>query len=49
MMFVLYEEYKKGKYFDIQDLVNFLIRQVKLELKNVKLIDYIIKCLNSSL
>ena len=36
-----YEEYKNGKYFDIQDLVNFLIRQVKLELKNVKLIDYL--------
>ena len=36
-----YEESKKGKYFDIQDLVNFLIRQVKLELKNVKLIDYL--------
>ena len=38
---MLYENYKKGKYFDIQDLVNFLIRQVKLELKNVKLIDYL--------
>jgi len=38
---MLYEEYKKGKYFDIQDLVNFLIRQVKLEFKNVKLIDYL--------
>ena len=39
---MLYEDYKKQKgYFDIQDLVNFLIRQVKLELKNVKLIDYL--------
>ena len=38
---MLYEDYKKGKYFDIQDLVNFLIRQVKIELKNVKLIDYL--------
>ena len=38
---MLYEDYKKGKYFDIQDLVNFLIRQVKLEFKNVKLIDYL--------
>ena len=38
---MLYEDYKKGKYFDIQDLVNFLIRQVKLELKDVKLIDYL--------
>ena len=38
---MLYEEYKKGKYFDIQDIVNFLIRQVKLELKDVKLIDYL--------
>ena len=38
---MLYEDYKKDKYFDIQDLVNFLIRQVKLEFKNVKLIDYL--------
>ena len=39
---MLYEEYKKNNnFFDIQDLVNFLIRQVKLELKNVKLIDYL--------
>jgi len=38
---ILYEDYKKGKYFDIQDLVNFLIRQVKLEFKDVKLIDYL--------
>ena len=38
---MLYEEYKKGKYFDIQDLVNFLIRQVKLEFKDIKLIDYL--------
>ena len=38
---MLYEEYKKGKYFDIQDLVNFLIRQVKLQFKKVKLIDYL--------
>ena len=39
---MLYEDYKKkNKYFDIQDLVNFLIRQVKLELKDVKLIDYL--------
>ena len=38
---MLYEDYKKGKYFDIQDLVNFLIRQVKLEFKDVKLIDYL--------
>ena len=39
---MLYEEYKKqNKYFDIQDVVNFLIRQVKLEFKNVKLIDYL--------
>ena len=38
---MLYENYKKGKYFDIQDLVNFLIRQVKLEFKDVKLIDYL--------
>ena len=38
---MLYEDYKKGKYFDIQDLVNFLIRQVKLEFKEVKLIDYL--------
>ena len=37
-----YENYKKKEnYFDIQDLVNFLIRQVKLEFKNVKLIDYL--------
>ena len=40
---ILYEDYKKQKnYFDIQDLVNFLIRQVKLEFKNVKLINYFI-------
>ena len=39
---MIYEEYKNNNnYFDIQDLVNFLIRQVKLELKNVKLIDYL--------
>ena len=38
---MIYEDYKKGQYFDIQDLVNFLIRQVKLELKDVKLIDYL--------
>ena len=38
---MLYEEYKKGKYFDVQDLVSFLIRQVKLEFKNVKLMDYL--------
>ena len=38
-----YENYKrKSKYFDIQDLTNFLIRQVLIELKdNIKLIDYI--------
>ena len=38
---MIYEDYKKDKYFDIQDLVNFLIRQVKLEFKDVKLIDYL--------
>ncbi len=38
---MLYEDYKKGKYFDIPDLVNFLIRQVKLEFKDIKLIDYL--------
>ena len=37
-----YELYKKkNNYFDIQDLTNHLIRQVKLELINVKLIDYL--------
>ena len=41
---ILYEKYKKNhNLFDIQDLVNFLIREVKAEFfnKNIKLIDYI--------
>ena len=37
-----YEDYKrKSNFFDIQDLTNFLIRQVIIEFKSVKLIDYI--------
>ena len=39
-----YEDFKrKSNYFDIQDLTNFLIRQVLIEFseKNIKLIDYI--------
>ena len=38
-----YEDYKrKNKYFDMQDVVNHLIRQVKIEFKNdIKLIDYL--------
>ena len=39
-----YEDYKrKSGYFDIQDLTNFLIRQVLIEFseKDIKLIDYI--------
>ena len=39
-----YEDYKrKSGFFDIQDLTNFLIRQVLIEFseKNIKLIDYI--------
>lgn len=41
-IFLLYENHKqKNKWFDIQDLVSHLIRQVKVELKIVKLIDYL--------
>ena len=37
-----YENYKKDKYFDMQDVVNHLIRQVKLEFKNnIKLLDFL--------
>ena len=39
-----YEDYKrKSGFFDIQDLTNFLIKQVLIEFseKNIKLIDYI--------
>ena len=37
-----YENYKrKSGYFDIQDLTNFLIRQVLIEFNDIKLIDYI--------
>ena len=37
-----YENYKRGKYFDMQDVVNHLIRQVKIEFKNdIKLIDFL--------
>ena len=37
-----YEDYKrKSNFFDIQDLTNFLIRQVIIEFKSIKLIDYI--------
>ena len=37
-----YENFKrKSGYFDIQDLTNFLIRQVLIELNDIKLIDYI--------
>ena len=37
-----YENYKrKSGYFDIQDLTNFLIREVLIELNNIKLIDYL--------
>jgi len=39
---IKYEYYKKkNNYFDIQDLTNHLIRQVKLELIDIKLIDYL--------
>ena len=43
--FILYEEWKaKNNYFDIQDLVNYLIRQVNIELvpNNIKLIDILL-------
>ena len=37
-----FENYKrKSGYFDIQDLTNFLIRQVLIEFNDIKLIDYI--------
>ena len=37
-----YENFKrKSGYFDIQDLTNFLIRQVLIEFNGIKLIDYI--------
>ena len=37
-----YENFKrKSNFFDIQDLTNFLIRQVLIELDDIKLIDYL--------
>ena len=37
-----YENFRKDKYFDMQDVVNHLIRQIKIEFKNeIKLIDYL--------
>lgn len=45
IVYKVFEEYElwkfNNKFFDIQDLVNHLIRQVKLELKGIKLIDYL--------
>lgn len=45
IVYKVFEEYElwkfHSKFFDIQDLVNHLIRQVKLELKGIKLIDYL--------
>ncbi len=43
--FILYEQWKeKNKYFDIQDFVNYLIREVNIELvqENIKLIDILL-------
>ena len=42
---ILYEQWKeKNNYFDIQDCVNYLIRQVNIELvpNNIKLIDILL-------
>ena len=43
--FILYEQWKENNnYFDVQDCVNYIIRQVNIELvpNNIKLIDILL-------